>query len=53
MKLVDDSEIPAARRNPREPHHSYKLLKVAVRLKLGRLIREDAAATTWEPHTKC
>jgi hypothetical protein len=32
MKLLDDLEIPIARRTPLEPHHSHKLLDVAVRL---------------------
>jgi hypothetical protein len=30
MKLLDDPKIPTARRNPRRPHHSHKLLDVAV-----------------------
>jgi hypothetical protein len=38
MKLLDDLKIPIARQNPRRPHHSHKLLDVAVEmgLKPGR-----------------
>jgi hypothetical protein len=38
MKLLDDPNIPTARRNPRRPHHSHKTLDVAVEmgLKPGR-----------------
>jgi hypothetical protein len=40
MKLLDDSKIPTARRNPRRPHHSHKPLDVAaeIGLKPGDLI---------------
>jgi hypothetical protein len=39
MKLLDDPKIPATRKNPWRPHHSHKLLDVAVKmgLKSGRL----------------
>jgi hypothetical protein len=39
MKLHDDPKIPIARRDPRSPHYSHKLLDVAVQMgpKLGRL----------------
>jgi hypothetical protein len=39
MKLHDDPKIPPARRGPREPHHSHKLLDVIAEmgLKPGRL----------------
>jgi hypothetical protein len=34
MKFLDDPKIPIARENPRRPHHSYKLLNVAVEMGL-------------------
>jgi hypothetical protein len=34
MKLLDDPKIPTARRNPRTPHHSHKLLDVAAEMGL-------------------
>ena len=39
MKLHDDPKISTARRDPRRPHHSHKLLNVTVEmgLKTGRL----------------
>ena len=39
MKLHEDPKIPPARQDPRRPHHSHKLLDVAVEmgLKPGRL----------------
>jgi hypothetical protein len=48
MKLLDDSKIPTARRNPRRPHHSHKPLDVAaeMELKSGDLIARGAATTT-------
>jgi hypothetical protein len=34
MKLLDDLEIPTARRSPRESHHSHKLLNIATEMGL-------------------
>jgi hypothetical protein len=39
MKILDDPKIPTARRSPWWPHHSHKLLDVAIEmgLKPGRI----------------
>jgi hypothetical protein len=46
MKLLDDPEIPTARRSPQEPHNTRKFLDITTEM---RLKPGDAITTTWAP----
>jgi hypothetical protein len=52
MKLLDDPKIPTARRNPQRPHHSHKLLDIALEMGLKPgigLIGRDATPPNFNP----
>jgi hypothetical protein len=46
MKLLDNPKISTARRNPRKPHHSHKILGVTVEMGLRPGRARDAATIT-------